>query len=289
MKTCCVCVRKFEYATPIESKMYTINYENKNNNNSIFNCTRQTNYCSVSCLGKQALEYTKYFNPDQAFIASIPLDKLEMCQYCGSFSHPSEYCFEYDTKPYHLSNFNSIGNLNGEWTICSGNLLYIILGQEIDLKITKIKYEAKMQKLSNDDIIARTPLIYFWFSETSCEELIDSLSDKETPTVQHEKDVVLKVKPIISLHKHDHINSYVLHQSNRITEPQKIFFPFDIRSENCWWPVSQSHTVVEEICHVPSQPQDFIILKDYNLDKHYFYEQEDLKQEEDEEEKPTIL
>jgi len=264
--------------------MYTINYEN----NSIFNCTRETSYCSVTCLGNQVFEYTKYLNSDQAFIASIPLDKLEMCQFCGAFSHPSEFCFDYQTKPQDLSNFDTIGNLNGEWTLCSGNLLYIVLGQEIDLKITKIKYEAKMQKLINDDIVARTPLIYFWFSETSCQELIESLSDN-TPSIQLEKEVILKIRPILSLHKYDQLKVYVLHESKKILEPQKIFFPFDIRSENCWWPVSQSQTVVEEISHIPSQPKDFIICQDFNLEKYYIYEQEEFKPDGKQEEEKAPL
>lgn len=283
MKNCSVCCKEYSTMNPIETKLYTFLGENEKE------CFRNTNYCSVRCLYTQIVTIETYFNENQCYVASIPIDFLEMCQYCGTFFHPSEYCHQYNIQKQELENFSTVGNLIGEWTKVSGNLLYIICGKNIDLKSTIIQYEATMQKLISENIEERSPLIYFWFSQESCKELCQHLSDTEFGTINIQKQVLLDIIPIFNPNTNEDTISYCMHQATKVYEPNKIFFPYDITSENCWWPVSQEESVLEEIFHEPRNVKSSICLKDYSLDSVYIYEQEEFHPQVEQEEKNEYL
>jgi hypothetical protein len=107
------------------------------------------------------------------------------------------------------------------------------------------------------------------------------------------KEILISIKPIKSNAHHRDIQTIVLHESKKIINPEKIFFPYDIKSENCWWPMTQDEVVIEEIIHNPTNHHnDFIILYNFDTSPYYISEIPNLEQrleenlEEEEKEHP---
>lgn len=273
MKTCLVCLQEYKNIVPISAKEYTFTDFETNG----YTCQRKNNFCSTKCLQQYTSTITAYFPENKAFIASIPLDKLEMCQFCGSFTHPPEYCASYGSNQQEIEDFQNIGNLTGEWTLCRGEFLYIILGQKVEIEIEKIVFRAKMQKLQDDIIEERVPLVYFWFTQESCQDIVKDISDEIKP-IELTKEIIVSVKPMLTKLWRPNPSIMILHQAKKILDPNKIFFPFDIRRDPCWWPVDQEHfAVLETCCTTPAKPTLSTMLMEYDYDSIFCYESEETK------------
>lgn len=275
MKICFVCNKSYSYLCPIYSKQYDF-YDTTGEKFDPPRVTKKGNYCSTECLRQYSSTLTKYFPEESVYLAYIPIGLLEMCQFCGYFSHPSEFCCAPDTQ---FQSFQTIGNTTGEWSECRGKIVYAITGRKCDLKVTKVYFSACMQKLRNDEIKDRYPLVYFWWSEESCTEICSRLEIPNQETVELGKEIILKVEPKLSEREHLTYSTTILHESNKVICPNKIFFPYDIRNENCWWPLDQSHTFIEEEFHdSPLQIQSSRVI-DYDATSVFKYDDDDFNPE----------
>lgn len=273
MKTCLVCLQQYDNIVPISAKEYS--FMNLETNG--YTCSRKNNFCSTKCLHQYTSTIISYFPENKAFIASIPLDKIEMCQFCGSFTHPPEYCALYSPEQQDIKDFQNVGNLVGEWSLCRGEFIYIILGQKVQLEIEKIVFKGKMQKLVDDMIEERVPLVYFWFTQESCQDIVKDISDEVEP-IELTKELIVDIKPKLTNTWRPKVSTMILHKTSKIMDPNKIFFPFDIRRDPCWWPIEQDHFAVQETCcTTPALPTSSTLLMEYDYDSLFYYEDDETK------------
>lgn len=238
---------------------------------------KKSNYCSTSCLQQHSFNLALHFPSNSVFIAYIPIGKLEMCQYCGFYSHPSEFCNSYNTPVEICQDFQTIGNDTGEWAPCYGNVVYSIIGTHCNLEITKLYYTSTMYKLNSnpDDIKDRYPLVYFWWSDDSCNELLNDIKDNDTAPLPLDKEIIIGIKPVYSNELHNDTSTILLHETDKIHNPNKLFFPFDIRRENCWWPKEVSSIFIKETFHIsPQIPIDTTVIE-YNDENLFKYDDDE--------------
>jgi len=165
----------------------------------------------------------------------LPLEEIEMCQFCGNYNHPSEFCKRKDVLKY-MENHLEIGDNTGELTTVKGNVLYLKYGADISILYYKIVVNAKMLKLDSD-IESRTPLLYFWYDEETCKSVLETMSRKDVLNV--EKTITTKVEPVYKEGGDGNCDAVCCYTALNVVNIQKLFFPFDIRQSNCWWPIEQ--------------------------------------------------
>lgn len=249
------------------------------NDGQMLSNQKKNNYCSTKCLQDYAFNLAVHFPSNSVYLAYIPIGKLEMCQFCGFFSHPSEFCHSYGTPSEICDDFQTIGNKTGEWATCNGNIVYGIMGTHCNLEITKAYYTSTMCKLDTEQVKDRYPLVYFWWSEDSCKELLNDIRDKDTAPLPLDKEVIIEVKPIYSQEEYSSTTTIVLHETTKMMNPNKLFFPYDIREENCWWPKEQSFIFLKETFHVtPVIPADTNVIE-YDTQNLFQYDEENFKPE----------
>lgn len=249
------------------------------NDGQIVSSQKKTNYCSTKCLQQYAFNLAVHFPSNSVYLAYVPIGKLEMCQFCGFYSHPSEFCHAYGTPSEICEDFQTIGNKTGEWAPCYGNVVYGIMGTHCNLEITKAYYTSTMCKLDTENVKDRYPLVYFWWSEDSCQELLNDIQAKDTPPLPLDKEVIIDIKPVYAQEPYSDTTTILLHETTKLHNPNKLFFPYDIREENCWWPKEQSFMFLKETFHVtPNVPYDTNVIE-YDPQHLFKYDEEEFTPE----------
>lgn len=271
MKTCHVCRQQYHHVSPITIQVY----DGESN-------TRISNICNIRCQ-TAFMACHQVQNDNKAYVSYIPMTHLDQCQYCGSHSHQSEFCWLYDTEQETIDAFNSIDNKAGEWTTVEGYICVIVASRQYSIEYTQLDITANMYQLNND-IEARNPLLYFWQFTSTTDDLVKEIST-DKPPVSITKSFITRVNPILTDTDAPTTKvSQVISVTKRIHNPHKAFFPFDLRQENCWWPTEQTTSscvklfttswskafTIEE--HSPQQTE--------NMEQVYFkYEKETEQQE----------
>ena len=269
MKTCFVCSKSYNYICPIYSYEYIFN----ENNFEILSKNKRHNYCSVACLKQHSINISAYFPDNHAFTAHIPVP-LSMCQFCGCFTHPSEFCLITEYEKEYRNNVEKVGNKTGEWCRLKGELQLIILGKNICLETIKVLYTAEMVKLDPERINDRLPLVYFWFSNDSCQMVLDELK-LDNQMIELQKDFIIQATPVKSKQPRDQVSQMVIQVASKIIDDNKLFFPYEIREPNCWWPSTEEFLVLREKCTIsPQYPIDSDIIS-YDLSNILEYEKEE--------------
>lgn len=264
-----MCKREYNYVCPI----YSIQNDFTNNNAKQSKHKKQNNYCSVKCLQEYISNLTIHFHEDSVYMAYIPIMHLEMCQFCGDYTHPMEFCTTHFSEQEQLEKVTTVGNKVGEWAICTGDVVYSIIGKNCNLEITKTKFGATMQKLHPEKIEERNPLVYFWWSEDSCHEIVSELKTDET--IEFEKQVITEVKPILAQQPHDETSLIMLYKTKKIINPNKMFFPYNIQDENCWWPIDHYQTTEKiQTYDMMEKPVETITI-DYDIENIFKYDDEE--------------
>ena len=176
----------------------------------------------------------------QYLMGVIPLDNLSMCQYCGNFKHPTEFCkqainFPEDDLVNDVILHQKIENKTGEWCKVQGDIIYIRCGSSVSLELESVQISSTLHKLGAN-IEDRLPLVCFWFNEETCENVLKEMGELETINVT--KEIYTDITPKLLIENKSEFTN-IFYRAKKIVNPHKIFFPFDIRQENCWWPVDQ--------------------------------------------------
>lgn len=224
MKTCAVCNKEYEWVSPL----YVIEKFNNETERKL------SNYCSVNCLYSYA---TIDPSPDNSKIAYIPMEKVDMCQFCGTYTHPSEFC-EADQNT--VSQFQTMGNCIGEHSDTDGFIILANLGQNVSLNTTILKYTAQMVKLDTDKE-KRNELLYFWDDDVFLSGHINTIRDTEAEPIFHYKEFIVDFEVVPGTG--ESANFQVFYKTRRIYNPHKLFFPFDIKHENCWFPIFKEKVI----------------------------------------------
>ena len=227
MKTCVNCLKVYQFISPIE--VFNGKFDNDCNKASL---TKKNNFCNPKC----SKEYIDQLNvaENEYWMARYPLEQLDMCQFCGHFTHPTEYCTNKHMEEYFIEH-QKIDNKTGEHCLVAGDLLYIKAGKNITILKKEIVFSARMYKL-NADLESRIPLVYFFYDEEVCKEILAEMIDNENINVL--KSVVTEIDFVYEI-QINKCKTECIYKARSITNPHKIFFPFDIRQENCWWPLEQ--------------------------------------------------
>lgn len=222
----------------------------------------------------------KGVSENEYLMGVIPLDNLSMCQYCGNFKHPTEFCkdavnFPGDDLVNDVIGHQKIENKTGEWSRVQGDIIYIQYGSSISLDIESVQISSTLHKLPAN-IEDRLPLVYFWYNEETCENVLKEMGELETVNIT--KEIYTDIYPKFLLEKKP-TSTHLFYRAKKIVNPHKIFFPFDIRQENCWWPVDQK--IVARRANLNCSeiiPKDLDYLWEYEED-------ENIEKKEQEEEK----
>lgn len=157
-----------------------------------------------------------------------------MCQWCGSFTHPSEFCKDYGADDFDIQQFQKMGSFNGEHAEISGYIVVANIGCKVALSLTLRTYEAQMVKLL-PEIEPRNELVYFWEDDVFLTSHVNSIKDTTESPISHKKSFITDFS--ITPHPESKETFDVFYFTTKIRNPHKLFFPLDIRDPNCWFPI----------------------------------------------------
>lgn len=266
MKTCIHCGNEYNYLSPL-----SVVHGKFESDPNVPVLHRANSFCSPACwkiyIDAQEVKSNEYY------LGKMPLERLEMCQFCGNFNHPTEYCRQENMEETFKAH-QEIDNKTGELINVKGDLVYVKHGQHVQLTLEKVVFKSTMKKLPAD-IETRIPLFYFWHDDDACKEVLDPTNGKEVDITKY---ITTNIKPTFVINASRKIEAFMCYHAKKIQNPQKIFFPFDIRQENCWWPIQQSFSCIES-----TNLDETEIDKDYTC----LFEYEEEEEQEDEEMKIT--
>ena len=217
---------------------------------------RISNFCNIECAHKFILSTP---DPSEGKLAFFPVGDLSMCQFCGSFSHPMEYCSIYGTARSSQETFQKIGNCLGEHASATGFICIAHAGENVSIKAEMVTYTAEMVK-SLDDKTLRNELLYFWDDPEFVNHHAEGIQDPSIPPLTHTKDFITSLSFVPHTNKTKTI--FLVQLATKIINPNKLFFPFDIAADNCWLPIHQTKTTKEVLitCETTIEEADYIIV-----------------------------
>lgn len=229
MKTCHVCNKEYNWVSPLFALVKKGNSE----------MTRITNFCNISCLFTYA---TIEPEDDQGKLCHAPLDEMAMCQFCGTFTHASEFCKESGINEDVVEKFQIMGNCVGEHSDIKGYIVISNLGKNMALNMTYLNYTSQMVKI-NEDVKDRKELLYFWDDDVFRTSHVNSIKDDSISPIEHVKQFIVEAEMVPGSANHSSFN--IFQRTTRIFNPHKLFFPFDIRLKNCWFPIYTEKTATD--------------------------------------------
>ena len=256
MKTCIQCGNDYNYISPVCVVQGKLENEVKTE-------TKLQSYCSIGCM--RAYCSSQEIQSNEYLIGSFPIQDISMCQFCGTFKHPSEICvdavqLEGEDLETLCNNHQEIENTTGEWTKAKGHVLYIVHGNCIALEKTSIVMDAHLYKLSCN-VEDRIPLVYFWMDDEGCKAVVDDMIDLETirGELKTYKEFYIDIKPFSCKPTKDGTTTEIIYKTSKIINPHKLFFPFDIRQDNCWWALDQTTRTFKKSIHTSYETDDEIV------------------------------
>lgn len=157
-----------------------------------------------------------------------------MCQFCGSFTHPMEYCTIYGTSKEAQKAFQKIGNCLGEHSNADGYVCIGHIGEAYNVEADLVSYTGEMVKTLPDKML-RNELLYFWDDDDYVRFHADSIQDTSVDPVTHSKEFITKLNITPGVNSAKTI--FMIQLATKIYNPHKLFFPFDINDKNCWFPI----------------------------------------------------
>lgn len=260
MKTCYVCSKEYSHVSPLFA---TVKLENETDR-------KISNFCNIACAHAYAL-----LTPpaSEAKLVFFPVGSLSMCQFCGSFTHPMEYCTIYGTPSTVQKDFQKIGNCLGEHASASGHVCIAHLGEHFSATASIASYTAEMIK-ANDDKTLRNELLYFWDDQDFVNHHADGIQDTSTLPITHTKEFIttLTITPQVNKTK----TIFLVQIASKIINPHKLFFPLHIGDDNCWLPIHQERTSKELLITSESTIYDSEFITTLDSPPEVYEKQEDI-------------
>lgn len=199
------------------------------------------NFCSVECLRKFVNE-TDLLGGEISVVGKIDMNNctLKMCQYCGNYTHPSEYCHFYGTTEMAVENFLSVDDKCGELSQVYGELLYVRLGSKCSIQFENLIYTASMVPLKSDpeSIKERKEFVYFWIEPETCQDIAMKLRKPDQHYIPLSKSFITDYNIVPG----DGVETeFVSYLTKEIHYPMKMFYPFELCTQKCFWPIGQEH------------------------------------------------
>ena len=229
MKTCYVCSKEYSHVSPLFA---TVKLENETER-------KISNFCNIACAHAYAL-----LTPaaGEGKLVFFPTGSLSMCQFCGSFTHPMEYCTIYGTPKPVQESFQELGNCLGEHASATGSICIAHLGEHFSATVSLASYTSEMIKTLNDKTL-RNELLYFWDDPDFVNHHADGIQDTSILPITHTKEFITSIS--LTPHANKTKTIFLIQLTSKIINPHKLFFPFNIGDDNCWLPIHQDKETKE--------------------------------------------
>ncbi len=167
---------------------------------------------------------------------------LGFCDKCGHATHPTEFCQQlgdYDEKTMDFHETHMAGQ--GSMVKMEGYMMDLFLGHGWLVAVQGVRYEADCVQLVKD-LKARVPLAVMWNNEDALDEFLPSISiDGSMHTEIKDIFTDLHIKPSAAPEKKEGelLDRYffVFQLITKVQGTRKLFFPYQLQMENCWFPV----------------------------------------------------
>lgn len=236
MKTCDLCAKEYDYDFDFSLAQYHKKDETsyqKMDFDSLVLCSK---HCIADFVQQQTYRQNHTWD---TFIVQYDFP-IGFCDKCGHATHPTEFCqqlndYEAETLDFHERHMAG----QGAMVPIKGHLIDVFLGKGWMLCTQGIRYESTCVQLV-PSLKERVPLAVLWNNE---EELKTFLPTISIPGTEHKetKDFMtclfLKPSPMPK-HTGECLDRYfyVFQVAQHVGCMRKLFFPFQLAMENCWFP-----------------------------------------------------
>lgn len=236
MKKCNACAREYDYVFDFALTQY--HKKDKDTFEKLDYTTLVL--CSKHCIAQFVEFQTKLKGHEwDTFIVQYEFP-VGFCDKCGHATHPTEFCQQlndYDETTLDFHERHMAGQ--GSMVELKGYLIDVFLGKGWMLATQGIRYSSTCVQLV-PSLKDRVPLAVVWNNQ---EELSSFLPSISIPDSQHEetKDILtsLFIKPSPTpIYKGELQDRYfyVFQVVQHVGCMRKLFFPFQLAMENCWFP-----------------------------------------------------
>ncbi len=245
MSKCVICGKDFDYEFKFNLSQFHICEEEKQEYEHL---KYEMQLCSKHCISNFVERKTREAShQNDTFVVDYKFP-VGFCDKCGHGTHPTEFCqqindYDPDTLDFHDRHMAG----QGAMVKLTGGLADIYLGKGWLLGVRGVRYSAKCVQLVKD-LKERAPLAVVWNNQ---EEL-----DRLLPTIALDGSEHLEIKDIftdislIPANRPSNIQGeyrerhfYVFQVINQVSCTRKLFFPFQLAMDNCWFPVEPTQIV----------------------------------------------
>lgn len=202
--------------------------------------------CSHECVELLSKKY-RNDTPEISLVVEYNVG-VEMCTFCGNYTHPSEFCHTFDTKRSVVYDYSE-QNFNGQLLKCNGKVVRFNLSNNCNLELEYLDLSVDMYTVQSDlqdrELLAkRAPIIYLYNSGASLGHYVKMITGQGFDTAnifESRKQLITgyNIKPATQTSDEVVYNDYVLQVVDSV-EDQSIlsaFLPFNIMSEKCTLPM----------------------------------------------------
>lgn len=246
MLTCVICAKQYDY----EFKFNLNQFHRADVTKPDYEKYEYTvAICSKQCISRFVeKKVSSTDHADDTFIVDYTFP-LGFCDKCGHGTHPTEFCQQlgdYDEKTLDFHERHMAGQ--GSMVNLKGYIVDIFLGHGWLLAVQGVRYQSKCVQLVKD-LKARVPLAVVW---NNPEELDTFLPRIELDGTEHmeTKDIFtgIHIKPADKPAKIEGTLTrrffYVFQIVTHLDGIRKLFFPFQLAMDNCWFPKSLPHAAL---------------------------------------------
>jgi len=241
MPKCAVCTKTYDYPFAFNLNQFHMKDQDATEYiHSKYDVPLCSKYCVSNFVERKCSESG---HKNDTFVVDYKFP-LTFCDKCGHGTHPTEFCEQIKESSDEMIDFHE-RHMAGQGCMVklTGGLADVYLGKGWLLGARGVRYAAKCIQLQTD-LKARIPLAVIW---NNPEELAKFLPTIALDGTEHEevKDILTELalspskepKDISGEYKERHF--YVFQVVQKVECTRKLFFPYQLAMENCWFPVEQ--------------------------------------------------
>jgi hypothetical protein len=242
MSKCAICAKEYDYPFDFNFNQFHLCEESKQQYEKL---QYDVQLCSKHCISifveRKSREAT---HKDDTFVVDYKFP-VGFCDKCGHGTHPTEFCQQINDVDPDLLDFHD-RHMAGQGSMVklTGGLVDIYLGKGWLLGIRGIRYSAKCIQLVKD-LKERTPLAVVWNNQEELDKLLPTIAldggeHEEVKDVFTDISLIPAKKPENVEGEYTERHFYVFQVLTNVACTRKLFFPFQLAMDNCWFPVQST-------------------------------------------------
>lgn len=245
MPTCAICAKTFEHEFKFNLNQFHHKDPSKDEYEKLsFDIVICSKYC-ISTFVQRQVSNPEHRNDTVIVHYAFPLG---FCDKCGHGTHPTEFCQQLNDYAPEILDFHERHMAGqGSMVALTGGLVDVYLGAGWMLGVRGIRYEAKCIQMVKD-LKERIPLAVVWNNWDELDKFLPSIALDGTEHLEC-KDIFTDIS-ILPSKKPEKIEGqyqdrhfYVFQVVTKVGCTRKLFFPFQLAMENCWFPAEPTrHT-----------------------------------------------